>query len=168
MAISTFFQIFWAVLRPSEGGSQISGLFFLLFSTYSCRFFQARWQWSSIFQGGLGHFSSFLKCCQAFLRSADDPPGAGPIRIEARDVGMAYAESRPDGVRPPSGCPGGAIVSTAKAILSRYRRFPGISGGTRVRRHCAARPSIFWQSRRGVHKHRAIPEGQLYRRPRLS
>ena len=39
-AISTVFKILWAVLRPSEGGSRISGLSVLLFSTYSYNVFR--------------------------------------------------------------------------------------------------------------------------------
>ena len=139
-----------AILRPPEGGSRIFCLFWVAAVAVVADILRRS---KTVF------FLFYYR--QAFLRFVVSPPGAGPVRIEARDVGMACAVARPDEVRPPSGYPGGAIVSTAKAILSRYHRFPGISGGTRVRRHCAARPSIFWQSRRGVHKHRAIPEGQL-------
>ena len=138
------FPFHWAVLRPPEGGSRIF-----------CSISGAVAVVVDILRPSKTVFFLFITV-RHFLGPVATPPGQAPS-VSKVGTGVACAVARPDGVRPPSGCPGGAIVSTDKAVLNGYSDFRGYPEGRRrswtwgrMRRCASGRsPDAVGLSRRG-------------------
>ena len=101
---------------------------------------------------------TFRRISGGFPRRAYRPYGQAPS-VSTLGTGAVHAVARPDGVRPPSGCPGGAIVYAAKAVLIRD---PDIRGYPEGRRHTWTRVRFDVARPDGVRTQWAVPEGYLY------